>query len=63
MQYVIGRASRLGNRATNQDRVAALERENTVLLILGDGLGGKAGGEVASQTLIDTIAEDFNTYI
>jgi len=61
MQYVIGRASRLGNRATNQDRVAALERENTVLLILGDGLGGKAGGEVASQTLIDTVAEDFKS--
>lgn len=59
MQYVIARTSRLGNRAINQDRVAALERENTVLLVLGDGLGGKTGGEVAAQVMVDTIARAF----
>lgn len=59
MQYVIARTSRLGNRAINQDRVAALERDNTVLLVLGDGLGGKAGGEVAAQVLVDTTANAF----
>jgi serine/threonine protein phosphatase PrpC len=59
MQYVIARTSRLGNRATNQDRVAALERDNTVMLVLGDGLGGKAGGEVAAQVMVDTIAQAF----
>ena len=59
MQYVIGSTSRLGNRAINQDRVASLERDNTVLLILGDGLGGRTGGELAAQVLVDTIAKDF----
>lgn len=59
MQYVIARSSRLGNRAINQDRVAALERDNTVLLVLGDGLGGKTGGEVAAQVMVDTIARAF----
>lgn len=59
MQYVIARTSRLGNRAMNQDRVAALERDNTVMLVLGDGLGGKAGGEVAAQVMVDTIAHAF----
>jgi len=59
MQYVIARTSRLGNRAINQDRVAALERDNTVLLVLGDGLGGKVGGEVAAQVMVDTIANAF----
>lgn len=59
MQYVIARTSRLGNRAINQDRVAALERDNTVMLVLGDGLGGKVGGEVAAQVLVDTIAGAF----
>jgi serine/threonine protein phosphatase PrpC len=59
MQYVIGRTSRLGNRSINQDRIAALERDNTVLLILGDGLGGRAGGELAAQVMVDTIAKDF----
>ena len=59
MQYVIGHTSRLGNRAINQDRVASLERNNTVLLILGDGLGGRIGGELAAQVMVDTIANNF----
>ncbi|MGD8784269.1 MAG: protein phosphatase 2C domain-containing protein [Thioalkalispiraceae bacterium] len=59
MQYVIGRSSRLGNRSINQDRIAALERDNTVLLVLGDGLGGRTGGELAAQVMVDTIARDF----
>ncbi len=59
MQYVIGRASRLGNRTINQDRMTALERDNTVLLVLGDGLGGRAGGEFAAQTLIDVVSNQF----
>jgi serine/threonine protein phosphatase PrpC len=59
MQYVIARTSRLGNRAINQDRVTALERDNTVMLVLGDGLGGKTGGEVAAQVMVDTIANAF----
>ncbi|MBI3560999.1 MAG: serine/threonine-protein phosphatase [Gammaproteobacteria bacterium] len=61
MQYVIGRTSRLGNRSVNQDRVSVLERENTVLLVVGDGLGGKSGGELAAQTLITTMANGFKT--
>ncbi len=59
MQYVIGRTSRLGNRSINQDRLAALERENTVMLVLGDGLGGRTGGELAAQVMVDTIAKAF----
>lgn len=59
MQYVIGRTSRLGNRSSNQDRIGAFERDNTVLLVLGDGLGGKAGGEVAAQALVDTVGNIF----
>jgi len=59
MQYVIGKTSRLGNRAMNQDRIAALERDNTVLLVLGDGLGGRTGGEIAAQVLVDTVAQEF----
>ena len=59
MQYVIGKSSRLGNRNINQDRIAALERDNTVMLVLGDGLGGRVGGEVAAQVLVDTVAAEF----
>ncbi len=57
MQYEIGQANRLGTRASNQDRFAALDRdEATVLLVLADGMGGHAGGEMAAQILVDTAA-------
>jgi PPM family protein phosphatase len=59
MQYIIGRTSRLGNRTINQDRVTVLERDNTVLLGIGDGLGGKVGGEIAAQALINVLAKEF----
>lgn len=61
MQYVVARTTRIGNRATNQDRLIALERENTVLLVVADGLGGKSGGEIAAQSLIDTLSTLFKT--
>lgn len=55
MLYEIARASLLGNRKINQDRLAVVELGGCVLMILGDGLGGKAGGEFAAQMLIDTV--------
>ncbi len=54
MKYEIGQVNRLGNRSSNQDRFSALETDEGVLLVLGDGMGGQACGEVAAQLLIDT---------
>ncbi len=59
MRYEIGQANRLGNRNTNQDRFAAIESVDGVLLVLGDGMGGRPGGEVAAQTLVDTARDAF----
>ncbi len=53
MQYEIGEANHLGNRNSNQDRFAAVETDEGVLLVLADGMGGHAGGEIAAQTLVD----------
>ncbi|MCW8840836.1 MAG: protein phosphatase 2C domain-containing protein [Gammaproteobacteria bacterium] len=53
MRYELGQANRLGNRSSNQDRFCAVETDEGVMLVLGDGLGGKADGEVAAQTLVD----------
>ncbi|MCG6887440.1 MAG: protein phosphatase 2C domain-containing protein, partial [Proteobacteria bacterium] len=58
MQFEFGRTSRLGNRTVNQDRLAVIENEAGTLLVLGDGLGGKPGGELAAQTLVDSIVEE-----
>jgi len=55
MQYEIGRVSLLGNRKTNQDRLGVAESHAGVLLILGDGLGGKPGGELAAETLVKSV--------
>lgn len=55
MQYEIGRVSLLGNRKNNQDRLGVVESHGGVVLILGDGLGGKPGGELAAETLIKSV--------
>lgn len=53
MQYELGQANRLGNRASNQDRFDIIEDETGVLLVLADGMGGRPGGAVAAQTVVD----------
>ena len=58
MQFEIGRTSRLGNREINQDRLAVIESQDGAVLVLGDGLGGKPGGDLAAQILVDSIAEE-----
>lgn len=58
MQYEIGRVSLLGNRKNNQDRLGLVESHSGVVLILGDGLGGKPGGELASETLIKSVQHE-----
>lgn len=55
MQYEIGRVSLLGNRKNNQDRLGMVESHSGVILILGDGLGGRPGGELAAETLIKSV--------
>jgi serine/threonine protein phosphatase PrpC len=58
MQFEFGRTSRLGNREINQDRLAVIESPDGAVLVLGDGMGGKPGGDLAAQTLIDSIREE-----
>lgn len=55
MQFEIGRVSLLGNRKNNQDRIGVSESHGGIVLILGDGLGGKPGGEIAAETLVKTV--------
>lgn len=57
MRYEIGQANRLGNRSSNQDRFLGIETPEGVLLVLADGMGGQAYGEVAAEILVDTARE------
>jgi len=52
--YSAGQASLVGNRHNNQDRCALIESGDTLLLVLGDGMGGHPRGEMAAQILVDT---------
>lgn len=60
MQYLTATASRIGDRKQNQDRVTILDQQDTVLLVLADGLGGRPGGELAAETLMTIAREKFN---
>ena len=60
MKYQLAHQSLRGSRPTNQDRVAHAERDNAVLMILADGLGGHRGGEVASELLAQTVLHAFH---
>jgi len=55
--------SRQGDRDYNQDRYGVVRRENTVMLLLADGLGGSAHGELAAQAFIDSMLQQFRETI
>ena len=60
MRYSLAHHSIRGARKYNEDRVAVAERENAVLMVAADGLGGYAGGEIASEAMVETAVESFN---
>ena len=60
MEYSVTQQSHQGGRDYNEDRTAIFEKDDAIFLVLGDGLGGHAGGEVASQALIDALGDSFN---
>lgn len=62
MRFVAAQANRLGNRASNQDRCLIVERADTVLLAVADGMGGHARGDLAAQAFVDTLNRHFRSY-
>jgi serine/threonine protein phosphatase PrpC len=63
MNFSIHQASHTGNRKCNQDRVAYAYGNDTLLLVLADGMGGHLHGELASGLAIETFAESFGQYV
>ncbi|MBX2848147.1 MAG: protein phosphatase 2C domain-containing protein [Acidiferrobacterales bacterium] len=59
MHYSVAQQSNQGGRDYNEDSIAVFDRDDSVLLVVADGLGGHAGGDLASQTLIEAISESF----
>lgn len=59
MKYELAHYSRQGARATNEDRVAAAERNNAVIMAVADGLGGHSGGALAAELFTETVIRTF----
>lgn len=55
MKYVVYQASRRGGRSYNQDRVAYAYTSDAMVMVLCDGMGGHARGEVAAQLTVQVI--------
>jgi PPM family protein phosphatase len=59
MKFTVYQESRIGQRKSNQDRIAYCYSRDAVLLVLADGMGGHLHGEVAAQIAVQFITEAF----
>lgn len=59
MRFLIHQNSRQGGRHDNQDRVGYVHSRQSLLMIVCDGMGGHAHGEVAAQYVMEYLAGAF----
>ncbi|MDH3689730.1 MAG: serine/threonine-protein phosphatase [Gammaproteobacteria bacterium] len=59
MNYSLAQNSAVGSRQSNEDRIGYSERDNAVLMVLADGLGGYEGGELAAEALVESVIDAF----
>jgi len=56
MKCSIFQEARAGKRPCNQDRLGHWQSGESLLLVVADGVGGHAHGEIAAQIAVDSIA-------
>jgi serine/threonine protein phosphatase PrpC len=59
MKFSIAQASRAGSRSYNQDRVAHWSNSEALLMVLADGMGGYAHGEIAADVAVQYLGRAF----
>lgn len=60
MNFDVYQATYQGGRKYNQDRVAYAYTDQSLLLVLADGMGGHSHGELAAQITIQTYMQAFS---
>lgn len=59
LQYETAEVTRIGDRLVNEDRVAVARKDDAVLLMVADGLGGHPRGDLAAATTVETFVHGF----
>lgn len=59
MKFAIAQQSRVGGRKYNQDRIGHWSTPGALLMVVADGMGGHAHGEIAAQVTVDILGRAF----
>ena len=59
MKYTIFEDTRIGKRPYQQDRIAHWRTKEALFLVVADGMGGHAHGDVAAQITVDCLGSAF----
>ena len=60
MKYTIFEDTRIGKRSYQQDRIAHWQTKEALFLVVADGMGGHAHGDVAAQIAVDCLGSAFH---
>ena len=59
MKYTLFQDTRIGKRPYQQDRIGQWHTKDALFLVVADGMGGHAHGDVAAQITVDCLASAF----
>ena len=59
MRFTVFQDSRIGGRKVNQDRLAYSYSKDALMMVIADGMGGHARGEIAAEIAVSTLNNRF----
>jgi len=59
MRFTVFQDSQIGGRRVNQDRLAYSYSKDSLLMVIADGMGGHARGEIAAEIAVNTLNNRF----